>query len=312
MQRAPAHILMDRVLSPITRHSAHLSGRGPPGYAQRQGARPRHGGRAPRWGTRSSARAGQAGSGRTSQQAVPHLLQQHRPPALRRTDSAAGSSAASCAWKSTVQRPACSGSARTAAATSGPAAPGSARTPAARCSRTAAAPAAPPGPASTGTATMFAVPYCTQIARPKSLPITRYDPASGRRLHAPLRRQLRQRRHRPPRLRLRPEERAEVQRQPRHHQRVRHDLRHALPRHRAPGRTGTMPCGPNAAASSCADRLRRHRRHRLHRLGGNGARTGRRTRRTVRHLVQLALVRRAVAACPAAGSRGPCRTARCW
>ena len=37
---------------------------------------------------------------------------------------------------------------------------------------------APPGPASTGTATMFAVPYCTQIALPKSLPITRYEPAS--------------------------------------------------------------------------------------------------------------------------------------
>ena len=90
----------------------------------------------------------------------------------------------------------------------------------------------PPGPASTGTATMFAVPYWTQIARPKSDPMTRYEPASGSRLHLPLRGQLGQRRHH--RLtRLRPEERPEIGGQPRPHQRPRHDLGHALPGHRA-------------------------------------------------------------------------------
>ena len=197
-----------------------------------------------------------------SQQPVPHLLQQHRPPVLRRGERRRVQRGQ---LRLEVDRPA----ARllrvqpdTAAATSGPAAPGSARTPAGRCSRTAAAPAARPAPPPP------APPRCSRCRTAPQLPaeVVAHHQVRARvrrRLHPALRGQLGQRRHRPARLGLRPEERPEVDRQPRPHQRLRHDLRHALPRHR-PLVEPEHALRPERRRQLLRDRLRRHRRRGRH------------------------------------------------
>ena len=158
---------------------------------------------------------------------------------------------------------------------------------------------------------MFAVPYCTQIARPKSLPITRYEPASAAGCTPPLRRQLRQRRHRPARLGLRPEERARS--------------RPAAPPTpaSAPRPRGTpcrdtarwsnrnTPCGPNA----CRQLLPRSPPAGPAAPAAPAAAAAPHRRRAAPDRPRPGATRpgaRADAACPAAGSRGPCRTAAMW